>query len=125
MSIFYVLPPRSMVGDSFARFLQDFFPGLDWTAAERTELADRLVELLAERPDVYLVHREELPTGTALAWVLSEAYGAEPGDEVVEVRPVHGAGFRPEVAVRRWSMPARIEETPPLPEAERGSRNFC
>jgi hypothetical protein len=120
VSIFYVLPPRSVVGDGFARFLQDFFPGLDWTASERTDLADRLVELLAGRPDVYVVHREELPVGEALAGVLAEAYGAEPGDEVVEVRPVHGAGFRPELAMRRWSMPPFVGITAGLGDVPQG-----
>jgi hypothetical protein len=104
VSIFYVLPPRPMVGDSFARFLQDFFPSLDWTAAERAELADQLVEMLTGRGDLYMLHREELPAGEPLPTVLRELYGAEPGDEVVEVRPIHGTGFRPDVAIRRWTL---------------------
>jgi len=41
----------------------------------------------ADRQGVYVVHREELPEDDDLARGLAEAFGAEPGDEVIEVRP--------------------------------------
>ncbi|HEY7310118.1 MAG TPA: hypothetical protein VH643_12220 [Gemmataceae bacterium] len=105
MSIFYLLPPRPFVGDRFADFLHTLFPGLDWDSSERASLAELLGDA-AGRPDVFVVFRDELPREEAPSRALIDGYGAEPGDEVVEVRP----GGRPgEVHTRRWRIdpPAR------------------
>jgi len=42
MSTFYLLPPRPLLGECFASYLQPLFPGLQWTGAACTELADIL-----------------------------------------------------------------------------------
>jgi hypothetical protein len=102
VSTFYVLPPRPVLGDCFARFLQTFFPGLDWDAAGRARLAEVLTAVLPAA-DLYLVHREDLPPGEPLARALADVFGAEPGDEVVEVRP---AGRPGEMTARRWLLGA-------------------
>ncbi len=101
MAIFYLLPPRPFLGERFAGFLQAFFPGLDWDGAARAQLADIFGAAIAGRPDVYVVYREDLPAGETPARALVDGFGAEAGDEVVEVRP----GARPgEMVARRWTV---------------------
>jgi hypothetical protein len=104
MSTFYLLPPRALLADRLADCLQAVLPGLDLNVSCRHLLLDGLCEAAAG-PDVYLVHREDLPPGECAARALVEGYGAAPGDEVVEVRP----GPRPgELTSRRW----RVAEGP-------------
>jgi len=101
MSIFYLMPPRPFLGDRFADFLQTLFPGLAWDSAGRASLAETLGEAAAARTDVYVIYREDLPREEAPAQALVDGFGAEAGDEVVEVRP----GGRPgEVVTRRWRI---------------------
>ncbi len=106
MSLFYVMPPRPVLGDCLAGILHAFFPGLAWDAATRSSLADWLGSAAIElggADDVYVVHREDLPAGEALRQALENGYGAREGDEVVEVRP----GARPgEMTTRRWRLSA-------------------
>ena len=105
MSIFYLMPPRPFLGDRFAAFLQTLFPGLDWDTSQRTSLAELLGDA-AGRSDVFVVYRDDLPREEAPSLALIHGFGAEPGDEVVEVR----AGGRPgEMHTRRWRIipPAR------------------
>lgn len=101
MAIFYLLPPRSQLGDQFAAYLQKLFPGLDWDVAMRHNLAEALGQAVLCHPDVYVVFRDELPEADTTVQALAYGYGAESGDEVVEVR----VGVRPgEVVSRRWRM---------------------
>ena len=85
MSTFYVLPSRSLLGQRFAEFLASVFPGLDWQRPQWRDLAEVLGAEVLLRSDVYVVYREDLPEGAALDEVLTRDYGAEAGDEVVEV----------------------------------------
>jgi hypothetical protein len=101
MSIFYLMPPRPFLGDRFALFLQTYFPGLDWDCTERTGLAELLGAAAGGRRDVFVVYRDDLPAEESAKQALVHGYGAEPGDEVIEVRP----GGRPgEVITRRWRV---------------------
>jgi hypothetical protein len=101
MSIFYLMPPRPFLGDRVADFLQTLFPGLTWDSSLRTSLAELLGDAAGERDGVYVVYRDDLPRGEGSAQALVDGFGAEPGDEVVEVRP----GSRPgEVVTRRWRV---------------------
>jgi hypothetical protein len=101
MSLFYLLPPRPLLGERFAGFLQTVFPGLDWDVAERSGLAELLGSAADGRRGVYVVYRDDLPEGETAARALADGYGAEEGDEVVEVRP----GGRPgEWTTRRWRL---------------------
>ncbi len=55
----------------------------------------------ASLPDVYVVFREDLPEGEPTHRALADGFGAETGDEVVEVKP----GGRPgELVARRWAV---------------------
>ncbi|HEY7158776.1 MAG TPA: hypothetical protein VH575_32830 [Gemmataceae bacterium] len=105
MSIFYLLPPRPFLGDRFAAFLQTFFPGLDWDRAERDSLAE-LLGVAADGRDVYVVYRDDLPRDESAAQALVNGFGAEPGDEVVEVRP---CGQPYEMIARRWRVSSNAE----------------
>ncbi len=103
MSTFYVLPPRPVVGERFAGFLQLVFPGLQWDAPMRINLANALGEAALSHPDVYVVYREDMPSGDSVTRALLDAFGAEPGDEVIEIRPV-GRGI--DMTVARWRVAA-------------------
>jgi hypothetical protein len=100
MSLFYLLPPRPLVGDRFVCFLQALLPGLDWNVQERRELADLLASIASRREDVFLVYREDLPSGESVARALADGFGAEEGDEVIEVR----VGLSGELSSRRWRL---------------------
>lgn len=101
MSIFYLMPPRPFLGDRFADFLQSLFPGLAWDSAARTNLAETLGDAAAERDGVYVIYRDDLPREESLSQALMDGFGAEMGDEVVEVRP---SGRPGEVVTRRWRI---------------------
>ena len=97
MSTFYLLAPRPVLGQHFVRFLQAYFPGLDWSFANRAELAEAVAAVAGRQPDVFVVFREDLPEGVALQQALLDDFGAEPGDEVVEVNGHY---------VQRWRVGA-------------------
>jgi hypothetical protein len=99
MSLFFVLPPRPLLGEHFAAYLRGLFPGLDWDVGARSELAE-VVAAVISRPDLYVVFREELPAGESTHAALIDGFGAEPGDEVVEVK----AGSRPGELLTRRSL---------------------
>jgi hypothetical protein len=103
MATFYLLPPRPLLADHVGRLLGDVLPGLHWAATERARLADEIAAAASAHEGVFVVYREELPDGEPPARALADGFGAEPGDEVVEVRP----GPRPgELAARRWRIAA-------------------
>ena len=95
MSTFYLLPPRPLLGRQFAQVLQEFFPGLDCSAAPSSELAESLAALIGSPPQVVVVFREDVPEGVDPQKALVDDFGAEAGDEVVEV----SSG-----SVRRWRI---------------------
>jgi hypothetical protein len=101
VATFYLLPPRPFLGEHFADYLQTLFPGLSWDGPTWTELGESLGAAVGQHPDVYVVYREDLPEGEDPARALADGFGAEAGDEVIEVR----SGFRPgELTARRWRL---------------------
>jgi hypothetical protein len=94
VSVFYVLPPRPLLGDHLAEYLRTWLPGLDWDAATRLNLTEAIRAAATCYPDVYLVFREELPDGVSTIQALRDAFGAEEGDEVIEVHSFEPAGRR-------------------------------
>jgi hypothetical protein len=103
MATFYLLPPRPYLGERFAAYLEGLFPGLHWDSAVWANLAEGLAAAATCHPGVHVVYREELPEGEDPARALADGFGAEPGDEVIEVRL---AGRPGETAVRRWHVGA-------------------
>lgn len=101
MSTFYVLPPRPFVAERLAEYLADWFPGLPLPAG--AELLD-LVDAVVRRADVFILHREDLPDGEDVSAALIDGFGAEAGDEVIEVR-AGGPGGAPQA--RRWRIAPR------------------
>ena len=62
---------------------------------------------LAAPGDVHIVHRDDLLVGEALSRALADGYGAESGDEVIEVR-LGGvgapSGAHGPMTPRRWRL---------------------
>lgn len=103
MSRFYLLPPHSLLGVCLAGRLKDWLPDLEEHPAAATTLADAVVKAIERQPDSFVVHRDELPDEDDPAASLVDAFGADPGDAVVELR----AGARPgELTARQWRIPA-------------------
>lgn len=101
MSLFYLLPPRAVLGDRLADVLSVLLPGSSWNVAGRLRLAELVLLALEDQPDVFLVPRDDLPAGESASKALIDGYGAVAGDEVVEVRPTARAG---EFTSRRWQI---------------------
>ena len=101
MSTFYVLPPRPLFGDRLSTFLQTLLPGLDWDMAGRAGLAEAIADVATHETDAFLVFRDDLPVGEPIASALVHGFGAEEGDEVIEVRAGGRVG---EGGVRRWRV---------------------
>ncbi|SRR5579871_4115805 len=103
MSTFYVLPSRPVLGERFAGYLQGLFPGLDWSRTAWTALGEALETAASQHPDVYVVYRDDLPDEDNLTQTLVDGFGAEEGDQVVEIDagPPHG-----EMSARYWRLGA-------------------
>jgi hypothetical protein len=84
MATFYVLPPRDCLESAVSELFCKLLPGLPLPADAWDTLTCHLAHVSEWGNDVYFVPRDELPEGD-LSSALSDAYGAEPGDRVVEV----------------------------------------
>lgn len=102
MATFYLLPPRSLLADHLVASVEGHFPGLEWDVAARRQLVERFVEALPLGEETFVVFREDLPEAAGVREQVEEAladgYGAETGDEILEVRPGCPA--------RRWCVGA-------------------
>ena len=56
----------------------------------------------ADHPDVFVVYLDDLPAGELPDRALADGFGAQAGDEVVDVRATGRPG---EVSARRWRLP--------------------
>jgi hypothetical protein len=84
MATFYLLPPRSCLEQAVGELFGKLLPGLPLPADAWDLLANELAAAGCWPADSFLVPRDELPEGDPTE-ALSECYGAEPGDRVVEV----------------------------------------
>lgn len=100
MSIFYVLPSRPVFGRRLADFLKTWLPDIDCRGRAGADLAETLAAALVP-PDVFVVYREDLPEGEETGAALLAGFGAEPGDQVVEIVPGQGPAG---VLARRWAL---------------------
>jgi hypothetical protein len=105
MATFYILPPRPTFGDHISAFLQTVLPGLEWDVMARVELADAVAEATVSETAALIVFRDDLPAGERVALALIDGFGAEPDDEVVEVRIGGRSG---ETAAQRWRIGDRL-----------------
>ena len=104
MATFYLLPSRLALGQLFGEFLSEVFPGLNWQRAAWPDLAETVGAAGASHPGVYVVFREDLADEHDPEAALARDFGAEPGDEIIEVRCA-------DLAIRRRQIGAG---TPPL-----------
>lgn len=101
MSTFYVVPPRPELGKRFAELLTGLFPGTVWPREDWHDLAEALGAAAMSQDDIYVVYLEDLPEGPNLEARLVENFGAEPGDDVIEVSPGRNLA---EIGVQRWRV---------------------
>ena len=95
MATFYLLPPRSCLEQALGEILSRLLPGLPLPADSWDLVCDRVGSAARWPADVFLVPRDDLPEGEPVAESLVAAFGAEPGDRVVEVSLARGpAGAR-------------------------------
>lgn len=86
MATFLLLPPRELVEHAVREFASRLLPGV-WPPDDLAELfVQRIIDAQPRASEVHVIHREELPEGDVLV-TLCEAFGAEPGDRVVEFGP--------------------------------------
>lgn len=102
MATFYLLPPRAVMGRAVQSFLGAMFPGLAWPAKALPDLVESLSETARAHADVFVVHQEDLPEDADPATALVRDFGAQCGDEVVEVRPRADGVWR---EAARWRLP--------------------
>ena len=80
MATFYLLPPRALLGQKLLANLGNH----DLQLPLCVELAETLAKVV-EATGAYVVYRDDLPNGVEPAQSLRDGYGAEAGDEVIEV----------------------------------------
>ena len=99
MATFYLLPPRTCLEQALGEVLARLLPGLPLPVESWDAITDRLGSAANWPDDVFLVPRDDLPEGEPVSDALAAAFGAEPGDRVVEVslaaRTGAGRGFSP------------------------------
>jgi hypothetical protein len=100
MAIFYLMPPRQALGQRFGDFLSAVFPGLSWKRGAWSDLAEILGSAAGVHPGVYVVFREDLADEFDPEESLGRDFGAEAGDDIIEVHST--------LAIRRWKMGALI-----------------
>ncbi len=99
MATFYVLPSRHQLGQRCNEWLATLLPGVAWPRSDWPQLAELLVSAVQDRPGFFVVFREDGDDRLPLRLMLARDFGAEPGDDVVEIG-MPGAG-RESVAVRQ------------------------
>jgi hypothetical protein len=108
MATFYLLPPRSCLDQAIGDLLARLLPGLPIPAETWETVADAIASAVGWPGDVFLVPRDDLPEDEPAAEALAAAFGAEPGDRVVEVSLAKGP-----IAARTWVVhPPGVPATP-------------
>ncbi|MCE9533770.1 MAG: hypothetical protein K8T89_21975 [Planctomycetes bacterium] len=103
MAVFYVLPPRTALGECLASLLRPMVPGVTISRDSCENLVDALVAGSPDADESYVVHRDDLPNDEDLNTALRDGFGAEVGDHVVQV----SLGARIEQPrVKTWKLEA-------------------
>ena len=100
MSVFYILPSPGFLGKAFERHLHLLFPGLTWDEIFLKLLVGHVLEVTARHAGVYLIQQHELPEQEDVEQALVDGFGAEPGDELIEMH----AGAR----MGEWRIKRRL-----------------
>lgn len=87
MATFLVLPPRELLEHAVTEFANRLLPGLPKPLGLSDVLLAHVVGSLPNGERAYVIYREELPDTGDTVDVLVEAFGAEPGDRVMEIGP--------------------------------------
>lgn len=85
MAVFYVLPSRPLLGECLARMLRPYVPGVSVSGEACSDLVESLVAGSPESDASYVIHKEDLPEGGDLNSSLRDGFGAEEGDQIVQV----------------------------------------
>jgi hypothetical protein len=100
MATFYLLPPRECLEQAIGEVLARLLPGLPLPAESWEVVTEQIGSAAGWPADVFLVPRDDLPEGEPVAEALAAAFGAEPGDRVIEVNLARGPS-----AARAWVVP--------------------
>jgi hypothetical protein len=109
MATFYLLPPLVCLEQALGDVLSRLLPGLPLPAESWEAVTERLRAGANWPADVFLVPRDDLPEGEPVDAALVVAFGAEPGDRVIEVSTARGS------AARSWVLDSSA--VPMLPAA--------
>jgi hypothetical protein len=90
MATFYLLPPRSCLDQAIGDVLAGLLPGLPIPAETWETVANEIASAAGWPDDVFLIPRDDLPEGEPVCEALAAAFGAEEGDQVVEVSLARG-----------------------------------
>jgi hypothetical protein len=86
MSTFYLLPPRAVFGRRLVAALGIPLTVSNSDSTAWMEAAEALGKAV-ESTGAFVVYRDDLPPGEETAVALADGFGAEPGDEVIELAP--------------------------------------
>lgn len=86
MAVFYLLPPRPLVQQRWQAFLQGLLPGLDLAQVADGEWFEDCLRGAEVGQDVFVLFQDDLPDGADRSEALCDAFGADVGDELVEIR---------------------------------------
>ena len=103
MAVFYVLPSRPLLGECLARMLRPYVPGVSVSGEACSDLVGSLVSGSPEGDASYVIHREDIPEGNDLSTSLRDGFGAEAGDQVVQVS-IGARDAEPRVQI--WNLKA-------------------
>ncbi len=85
MATFYVLPARPLVEQMMDRMLAECLPTLPSPLIPLDQFTDLVRDHAERKPNIFVVYRDELPEGTDILEGLRDAFGAESGDDVIEL----------------------------------------
>jgi hypothetical protein len=105
MATFYLLPPRACLDELLGGVLSKLLPGLPLPVHTWDVLIEQFASAGSWPDDVYLVPRDDLPEGQPAGDALTAAFGAEPGDRVIEVGLNGG--------LRIWAVPGGVSALVP------------
>ena len=108
VATFYLLPPRSALESAFGDILSRLLPGLPLPMESWETITNHIGSAAGWPDDVFLIPRDDLPHGESIVESLAAAFGAEPGDTVVEVSLA-----RTPATTRQWVLSAADIPTTP------------